>query len=36
MLKAGIGAVWKWVTPGALGDPDVVLYAAALHLNPDS
>ena len=23
MLKAGIGAVQKWVTPGALSDPDV-------------
>ena len=32
MLKAGIGAVWKWVTPGALGDPDVVLYAARVSV----
>ena len=27
MLKAGIGAVRNWVTPGALTDPGVVLYA---------
>ena len=32
MLKAGIGAVWKWVTSGALGDPDVVLYAARVSV----
>ena len=28
MLKAGIEAIQKWVTPGTLTDPDVVLYAA--------
>ena len=27
MLKAGSGAVRKWVTPGILADPDVVLHA---------
>ena len=27
MLKAGMGAVQKWVTPSALSDPDVILYA---------
>ena len=27
MLKAGIEAIQKWVTPGTLTDPDVVLYA---------
>ena len=27
MLKAGIEAVQKWVTPGAMADPDVVLHA---------
>ena len=27
MLKAGIGAVRRRVTPGALADPDVVLFA---------
>ena len=32
MLKAGIGAVWKWVTPGVLSDPDVVLYAARVSV----
>ena len=28
MLKAGMGAIQKWVVAGALTDPDVVLYAA--------
>ena len=28
MLKAGIEAMQKWVTPGTLTDPDVVLHAA--------
>ena len=28
MLKAGIEAIHKWVIPGTLTDPDVVLYAA--------
>ena len=28
MLKAGIGAIQKWVVAGALTDPDVILYAA--------
>ena len=28
MLKAGIGAVQKWVMPGNRADPDVVLHAA--------
>ena len=28
MLKAGIGAIRKWVVAGTLSDPDVVLYAA--------
>ena len=32
MLKAGIDAVQKWVTPGALSDPDVVLYAATVSV----
>ena len=32
MLKAGIGAVLKWVTPGALSDPDVFLYAATVSV----
>ena len=27
MLKAGIEAMQKWVTPGTLTDPDAVLYA---------
>ena len=32
MLKAVIGAVQKWVTPGALTDPDVVRYAATVSV----
>ena len=32
MLKAGIEAVQKWVTPGALSDPDVFLYAATVSV----
>ena len=32
MLKAGIGALQKWVTPGALTDPDVFLYAATVSV----
>ena len=32
MLKAGIDALQKWVTPGALTDPDVVLYAATVSV----
>ena len=32
MLKAGIGAVQKWVTPGALSDPDVILHAARVSV----
>ena len=32
MLKVGIGAVQKWVTPGSLSDPDVVLYAATVSV----
>ena len=32
MLKVGIDAVQKWVTPGALTDPDVVLYAARVSV----
>ena len=32
MLKAGIDAVQKWVTPGALSDPDVFLYAARVSV----
>ena len=32
MLKAGIGVVQKWVTPGALSDPDVILYAARVSV----
>ena len=32
MLKAGIGALQKWVTPGALTDPDVFLYAARVSV----
>ena len=28
MLKAGVEAIQKWVTPRSLTDPDVVLYAA--------
>ena len=27
MLKAGIEAVQKWVSPGAMSEPDVVIYA---------
>ena len=32
MLKAGLEAIQKWVTPGALTDPDVVLYAARVSI----
>ena len=32
MLKAGFGSVQKWVTPGALSDPDVILYAARVSV----
>ena len=32
MLKAGIEAIQKWVTPGTLTDPDVVLYAARVSV----
>ena len=32
MLKAGIGAVQKWVMPGNLADPDVVLHAARVSV----
>ena len=32
MLKAGLEAIQKWVTPGALTDPDVVLYAARVSV----
>ena len=32
MLKAGIEALQKWVTPGALTDPDVFLYAARVSV----
>ena len=32
MLKAGIGVVQKWVTPGALSDPDVILHAARVSV----
>ena len=32
MLKVGIDAVQKWVSPGALGDPDVVRYAATVSV----
>ena len=32
MLKVGIDAVQKWVTPGALSDPDVVRYAATVSV----
>ena len=32
MLKAGIGAVQKWVMPGNLADPDVVLHAAMVSV----
>ena len=32
MLKVGIEALQKWVTPGALTDPDVVLYAARVSV----
>ena len=32
MLKAGIGAIQRRVTPGALSDPDVVLYAAGVSV----
>ena len=32
MLKVGIDAVQKWVTPGALSDPDVFLYAARVSV----
>ena len=32
MLRAGIEALQKWVTPGALSDPDVFLYAATVSV----
>ena len=32
MLKAGIGAVQKWVMPGNLADPDVVRHAARVSV----
>ena len=32
MLKAGLEAIQKWVTPGALTDPDVFLYAARVSI----
>ena len=32
MLKVGIDAVQKWVTPGALSDPDVVRHAARVSV----
>ena len=32
MLKAGVEALQKWVTPGSLSDPDVVLYAATVSV----
>ena len=32
MLKTGIGAKQKWVTPGNLSDPDVILYAARVSV----
>ena len=32
MLKAGIEAIQKWVTPGTLTAPDVVLYAARVSI----
>ena len=32
MLKAGIEAIQKWVTPGTLTDPDVVLHAARISV----
>ena len=32
MLKAGLEAIQKWVTPGALTDPDVFLYAARVSV----
>ena len=32
MLKAGREAIQKWVTPGALSDPDVFLYAARVSV----
>ena len=32
MLKASIEAIQKWVTPGTLTDPDVVLYAVKVSV----
>ena len=32
MLKVGIEALQRWVTPGALTDPDVFLYAARVSV----
>ena len=32
MLKVGIEAIQKWVTPGTLTDPDVVLHAARISV----
>ena len=32
MLKAGIGAIQKWVVAGTLSDPDVILYAAWISI----
>ena len=32
MLRAGIGSIRHWVAPGALSDPDVVLYAAGVSV----
>ena len=32
MLKASMGAVRKWVMPGALNDPDVILYAVKVSV----
>jgi hypothetical protein len=32
LLKAGIGAIQKWVVAGTLSDPDVILYAAWISI----
>ena len=32
MLRAGLEALRQWVTPGALGDPAVVLHAARVSV----
>ena len=32
MVKPGLEGIQKWVTPGTLSDPDVILYAAKVSV----